>query len=240
MLSVLVAVCVIFRTSPSPHKRKLCTLKGVNAIIFDFDGTIADSFDQVLQFLLSKTGRDVKNLTDEERDSLRGLSMKDLALKIGVPWWRLPLTYFQGKSALTRHMHKTPPFDGLKVVIANLHAEGYQLYIISSNSKRNINRFLSQQGLGDYFVRVYGNAGWFGKGGILRKAVKTNHLHSQQTVYVGDEVRDVVGAHMANMPVVAVNWGFCSEEQLLAVKPTVLVRSPAELQKSLVDWGSLS
>lgn len=209
----------------------------MNAVIIDFDGTIADSFEQVLGFLLHQTGRQLSDLTALEREQLKYLSMKDLALKVGIPVWRLPFVYFRGKSHLTRHMHKTPIFAGMEEVLAALHAEHYQMFIMSSNSRRNINRFLAEHGLGGYFKRVYGNAGWLGKGPALRKALKQNKLDPSKTVYVGDEVRDVIGAQIAGMPSVAVNWGFSSDADLLKYNPTIVVRTPAELQKALIDWG---
>ena len=210
--------------------------KAVNAIIFDFDGTIANSFDEVLAFMLKVSRKDLAQLGLEKQD-LKSLSMKDLALKVGVPWWRLPLLYFEGKRVLKKRMHTVPVFDGMSEVLKSLHDEQYRLYIISSNSRSNINRFLAENGLSGYFIKVYGNAGWFGKASILRRALKKNKLEADKTVYVGDEVRDVIGAKLAGMPCIAVNWGFGSESNLLQYNPTVLVRTPGELQKALVDWG---
>ncbi len=210
----------------------------MNAVIIDFDGTIADSFGQILEFLLKEAGHSgPSDLTPEQMTALKGLPMKDLALRVGIPAWRLPFVYFKGRASLSKHMHNTPIFTGMDEVLANLRAEHYELFIISSNSKRNINRFLAEHGLGGYFTRVYGGAGWLGKGPALRKALRQNKLEASKTVYVGDEVRDVIGAQLAGMPSVAVNWGFSSEEALLKYNPTILVRSPAELQKSLIDWG---
>ena len=128
-------------------------------------------------------------------------------------------------------------FLGMESVLSTLKRENFKLYIMSSNSKRNINKFLVTHGLSGYFIKVYGNSGWFTKGPALRRLLKRNKLDSEQTVYVGDEVRDVIGAQLAGMPSVAVSWGFGSEKELLKYNPTVLVRQPAELQKTLVEWG---
>ncbi len=209
----------------------------MNAVILDFDGTIADSFNEVLDFLLSKAGRQPNEMSAEDRQQLRGLSMRELAIHVGIPTWRLVFVYFQGKAALTRRMHRVPVFAGMEAVISRLHQENYQLYIISSNSRRNIQRFLTEHGLSGYFGRVYGNVGWFGKARALRRALKQNNLEAEKTVYVGDEIRDVIGARLAGMPSVAVSWGFSSSAQLLNHSPTVLVRRPEELQNTLIDWG---
>lgn len=212
----------------------------MNAIIFDFDGTIADSFDHVLAFLLQQAGRNPADVTPDEYVKLKGLAMRDLATHVGIPSWRLPYTYFKGKSVMSRNIGKVQAFEGITEVLSSLHKEGFKLFIVSSNNKSNIIAFLTQHGLSGYFEKVYGNAGWFGKGKVLRRVVKQNHLVASKSVYVGDEVRDLVGAHDAHMPSVAVNWGFGSEEQLLLQNPTIVVRSVAELQKVLVDWGSAS
>ena len=210
----------------------------MNAIIFDFDGTIADSFDQVLQFLCTQAGREPTSFTEVEIEKLRGLSMRELAVEVGVPTWKLPLVYWRGKKFFAKNVHTMQAFAGMSDALAQLHREKYKLYIISSNNRRNINRFITQHGLSNYFVKVYGNAGWFGKSSILKKTVRRHRLNAASTIYVGDEVRDIVAAKMAGMPSVAVAWGFGSEEQLLKYGPTVLVRTPEELKKTLVEWGN--
>ena len=209
----------------------------MNAIIFDFDGTIADSFDTVLDFLLKRAGTDPASLTLEQRNALRGMSMKNVALQAGIPKWRLLATYFAGKRYFLKNLTKVPPVAGMPELLKILHDEQYKLLIISSNSRRNINRFLVERGLGGYFLAVYGNAGWFGKSRTLKKAAKRYNIELAKTVYVGDEERDIVAAHRAGMASIAVNWGFASEAALLAHTPTFMVRSAAELQKTLVDLG---
>jgi phosphoglycolate phosphatase len=209
----------------------------VNAIIFDFDGTIADSFDVVLDFLLKRAGKNPASLTPEQRTALRGLSMMDLALRVGIPKWRLLGTYFAGKRYFLKHLTKVPPVTGMPEMLRTLHQEQYRLLIISSNSRRNINRFLIERGLSGYFTAVYGNAGWFGKASSLKKAIKRYELDASKTVYVGDEERDITAAHKAGMASVAVNWGFAAEQSLLAHTPTFLVRNISELQKTLVGLG---
>jgi len=209
----------------------------MNAVIFDFDGTIADSYDQVLDFLLRRAGRDPATISADERATLRASSMKALAIMVGIPKWQLVATYFAGKHYFTKQMHHVSPIPGMDEVLEALHRENYQLFVVSSNSRRNIERFLVERGLSGYFTRTYGNAGWFGKAKTLKKVMKQYKLDPQKTAYVGDEERDVAAAHKAGMPSMAVNWGFSSEAALLAHTPTMLIRSPEELQKVLVELG---
>ena len=201
--------------------------------IFDFDGTIADSFDHVLEFLLAQAGRNAVGLTDIEHQHLRSLSMRELATHVGIPLWNLPLVFLRGKARMANRMARTPLFSGMRQLVIDLYTKDQKLYIVSSNSRRNVMRFLKSQNLDKYFIRVYGNAGWFGKGIILRRIVKRNRLNADKTVYIGDEVRDIVGAKLAGLRVIAVSWGFGHEKQLQEYGPTVLVRTIDELQKAL-------
>lgn len=210
----------------------------MNTIIVDFDGTIADSFDHILDFLLQQAGRRRDQLTPEEYQKMRHMAMRDLGLYVGIPAWRLPLVYFRGKAVLGKKMGNIPAFPGIPEALASLHRDGFQLCIVSSNNTRNITRFLVQHGLSGYFTHIYGNVGWFNKGPVLKKVLKRLQLRADQTAYVGDEVRDVVGAHAAGIPAVAVTWGFASEEALLQQSPMLLIRSPQELQKALLSWGN--
>lgn len=208
----------------------------MNAIIVDFDGTLADSFDEVLAFLLTQLGDGVMSVSVEERQELRNLSMKGLAQKLGIPSWKLPLVYFRGRAYMHERMDATGLFSGMREVLHDMDVERCQLYIMSSNSHRNIIRFLRQNNLRGYFRRVYGNAGWFGKGGSLTRLLQMNHLKPEQTIYVGDETRDIAGAHAAGMAAVAVTWGFGTKQALQKHKPLAVVDTPAELTEVLKAW----
>src|SRR5579875_1292550 len=124
------------------------------AIIFDFDGTLADSRDYIINFMVSNAK--LTKLTEEELVALHGLSAIAIARRLGYSWWRLPRLYFKGRKRMDRAIHNLEVFKGLMEVIRKLHAEGHQLFIVSSNSVRNIRIFLRRHRLKEYFMEVYG------------------------------------------------------------------------------------
>ena len=67
------------------------------AIIFDFDGTIADSFDYVAGFLESHV-RKQHALTEAEKQKLRGMTMRQMAHHLGSPTWKLPWLFVIGRA----------------------------------------------------------------------------------------------------------------------------------------------
>jgi len=66
------------------------------AIIFDFDGTISDSFEYVAGYLIRASGfeGDMK----EKLSELRGLSMVAIARRQGHSWLSLPRLFIQGQT----------------------------------------------------------------------------------------------------------------------------------------------
>lgn len=203
------------------------------AIIFDFDGTIADSFDYVSGFLAEEAG--AAPLSDQQKKDLRGLSMIAMARKLGHHWWNGPKLFFKGRRRMKQAIKHLDPFDGLLEIIRKLHAEGHELFILSTNSLQNVSHFLHDKKIHKYFLEIYGGAGMFGKAPELKKLLKEQNIELVQAVYVGDELRDVQAAQSIGLRAIAVTWGFASRDNLKAQKPTAMADTPAELLRILEE-----
>lgn len=203
------------------------------AIIFDFDGTIADSFDFVVGFLAAEAHQ--APLDNEQKRALRGRSMLAVARKLGHPWWRLLRLLLKGRSRMSGVMDQVKPFSGMTEVIEKLHAEGHELFILSSNSVANVHKFLHHQKLHTYFLEVYGGIGLFGKAPVLRRLLKEQNLEKEDAIYIGDEVRDVQAAQSVDLRVIAVIWGFARPADLKALRPTALANKPNDLFRILEE-----
>lgn len=202
------------------------------AIIFDLDGTIADSFEFVADFLAEK--QQGQHLDSREKHQLYGLSMYGMARQLGFPWWRLLRLLFEGRKQMGEVMTEIDVFSGVPEVIRKIHAEGHELFIVSSNTSQNIHKFLHHHELNSHFLAVYGGAG-FSKAKSIRKLLKDQNIHHKNAIYVGDEVRDIKAAHAVDMKVVAVSWGFASPENLRRHRPNAIVNTPSELLAVLED-----
>ncbi|PIZ61655.1 hypothetical protein COY17_04015 [Candidatus Saccharibacteria bacterium CG_4_10_14_0_2_um_filter_52_9] len=203
------------------------------AIIFDFDGTIADSFDYVADFMAEEAG--VAPLSEEARQALRGLSMAAMTRRLGFHWWQAIAVFFKGRRRMQQAIKDLDSFDGMPQLIRKLHAEGHELFVLSTNSLRNVRRFLHQEKIHKYFLEVYGGAGMFGKAPALRQLLKDHQLNVEHAVYVGDELRDVEAAQSIGLRAVAVTWGFANRKNLKEANPTALADTPAELLRILED-----
>lgn len=196
-------------------------------VIFDFDGTIADSFEYVFAFLRAEA-RNTATFTPEEEATYRSKSMKDMALVLGNPAWRLPFLFFKGRRVMREHLASVTPFAGMPEIIEQLHADGHRLFIVSANSNRNIRRFLKQHDLKKYITGIRGNAGILGKVAILRGLLRRYRISSQNCWYVGDEVSDMTVAKIVGVSALAVTWGF-ADRQALIKAADIYIDEPSEI-----------
>ncbi|HET6925192.1 MAG TPA: HAD hydrolase-like protein [Candidatus Saccharimonadales bacterium] len=200
----------------------------MKTIIFDFDGTIADSFVLFVDILHKLMGR-TERVSATELERLRGMSLLQAAREVHVPWWRLPLLASRGRRMMLGAIDEVHPCQGMPEALKTLHADGYQLFIMSSNSALNIDTFLKTHGLAGLIDKVYPGVSLFGKARTLRKVIRQNRFNRGDVMYVGDEVRDIQGAKRAGIKVVSVTWGYNNADILERHAPDGLVYAAAEL-----------
>lgn len=197
------------------------------AIIFDFDGTIANTFDYAVSFLNKEAGR--APLSPDQKAALHGLSMARIARHVGIPWRRMPGLFFKGRHRMSPAMKNIKPFEGMPEVVRKLHAEKHQLFILSTNTTANVDKFLRRHRLRSHFVEIYGGVGMFGKAPALRRLLREQHIETGKAVYVGDELRDSEAAQSIGVRVISVTWGFARAVDLKARNPAGLAHSPEDI-----------
>ncbi len=202
------------------------------AVIFDFDGTIADSWPTIMGVAEELMGRR-EHFSDEEIASLRDLSLSEVMKRLGIPKWKWPLLLFQGRRRLRAHLHDIPLHKGMADVLERLHKQGIPLYVLSSNSTENVQKYLRFHKLDRCFTAVYGGASVFGKAPRLLSLIQKEHVDHTTSWYVGDEVRDIHAAHTLRLKIVSVSWGLNTHGALVARRPEVVADSAAELLKVL-------
>jgi len=203
------------------------------AIIFDFDGTIVDSFDYFANFIAKEAGR--YPLSAEDKEAMNGLTLARAARFMGHAWWRLPILYFSGLQAIHRESEHVHIFAGIDRALEKLHAEGHQLFIVSSNSVPMMRNFLKRHSLDRSFVQLYGRVVVFGKAPALRRLMRQQRLQAKDCVYVGDEPRDISAARKVGIRSVAVTWGYTHQTTLAAEQPDAMASTPTELLKILEE-----
>ena len=202
-------------------------------IIFDFDGTISNSVDivyRVYEKLANEYG--FRHFTHEEIHELKMLSIHERLKKHHVSIFQLPKLARKTRRIVSELIDETYPFEGIKELLELLKENGYILAIVSSNSKKNIESFFENHGL-PTFDYVYGKASFFGKERLISKLLKKEK--DATSVYVGDELRDIVSAKEVPIPIVSVTWGFDDITLLEAEEPDFIATSVDGLKNLLFN-----
>ncbi|MBN8822031.1 MULTISPECIES: HAD hydrolase-like protein [unclassified Spirosoma] len=177
-------------------------------VIFDFDGTLADSFPFFLRtFNRLVSHYQFKRIEPEDVDRLRGLDVRQMINYVGIPAWRLPFVARKFIRLMGDSLDQIQLFDQIRPLLKQLSAQGVQLAIVSSNSEENIRRVLGPEIAS--LIRYYrcGTA-IFGKSRQFRKVATQSRISPRDILCVGDEVRDMEAAEAEKMAFGAVTWGY--------------------------------
>jgi phosphoglycolate phosphatase len=208
----------------------------MRTIIFDFDGTIGDSLKVIIEIGNQLTHKNVS--TDlSEIENIRGLGLLGVAKELGIKKYQWPLLLYRGRKLMTAHLNEVKPFSGIDQLLHRIDSSGYDILIMSSNGKQNIQTFLTHNGLSGYFDEVYGGVGLFSKARSLRKIIKSRKINLNEVIYIGDEPRDIEAANAVKIPCIAVGWGFNTTDILAQYNPMIIVRTREQLSKTLDAWS---
>jgi phosphoglycolate phosphatase-like HAD superfamily hydrolase len=203
--------------------------KKIKAVVFDFDGTLVDTFPksvEILNSLAQEYGYSKVRIDDV--DELRRLSTKQLLGLFDIPLLKLPFVLRRVQKELHQVITNLKPVRGLPKVLEQLHDKGFVLGIVSSNIEDSILDFLHRYKL-NMFNFVYGGVIPYTKQFTFKKMFDEQRIDPERTIYVGDEVRDVKASQKVDIPVVCVDWGFSTAEVLEESEPDFLISRPREL-----------
>ena len=204
----------------------------IKTIIFDFDGTIADT-------LAFSFGRSLELLRKEKIDlpekeiikKIKSNSYQELMKEFRLSWLKIPFMLRivkQGQRDLYYQIDKIKIFPGMKKLFKKLKNKNYQIGILSSNMQRNINKFIKINRL-NFFDIVYCESNILGKDKTIKKMVRKYNLKKEEIIYVGDEIRDIVACHKTGVKMIGVSWGLHTFEALQKNGVDYIISKPQEI-----------
>jgi phosphoglycolate phosphatase len=217
----------------------------IQAVLFDFDYTLADSSDAVVECF--NTGLAGIGLPHAEPDAIRrtiGLSIPDSLAQVAGPehlhraeefrlHWRRRSDEIMVE--WTRVFEWTPPATG------ELLRAGYRLGIVSTKYRGRIESTLDRHGLRERFEAIVGGEDVERHKphpeGIQRAAAALG-IDPREALYVGDTAADAAAAREAGAPFVGVLSGMTGEEELRAYPHRAILPSIGELPALLRSAGA--
>ena len=191
-------------------------------VIFDFDGTLADSAGWtagVFNDVAERFG--YRAVTADELQMLRGRTNREIIRYLGVPTWKMPLIVTHMRKLMTRDAGTIRLFGGVDELLRRLSEAGVRLAIVSSNTQDNIVRILGPENAARIQHYECG-ASLFGKAAKFRRVLKHSGIAADRAIAIGDEVRDIEAAREAGVSSGAVAWGYATDDLLREHDPTIM------------------
>lgn len=217
-------------------------------IIFDLDGTLLDTVDDLRQavnhalaaFSLPPRSRD--EVASFMGNGIRVLVHKSVGGRLSEADEERAFCAFKAYY-LIHCTEKSRPYEGIMPLLDRLLAAGHNLAIVSNKLDPAV-KALNTQFFPHHIPLAIGEGAPFSavEGGIVRRKpcpdallAVMDHFGAQRsdTIYVGDSEVDIETARRARVTCVSVTWGFRSTEALLAAGATTLINHPSELIRHL-------
>jgi phosphoglycolate phosphatase len=202
-------------------------------VLFDFDGTLADSLGWFLGVFDQVADRyGFRQLAPGDRERLRGLETGAILRHLDVPGWKLPLIARHLRALAARDIAKIRLFPGAAATLDALAAGGLQLAVVSSNAEENVRRVLGSAAaqVGHYAC----GASLFGKATKVRTVLRASGAGPGTALLIGDEARDIEAANQTGIGSAAVAWGYADPKYLRSLSPTLFFERMEEIAPALI------
>lgn len=195
----------------------------MKAIIFDFDGVLADTYE-FSKNATKKAGHDVSHETFKAHHD------GNVFEKPAIPFTeesgkKFHEYYFEG-------IQNVEPFFS-KEVLEKL-SNTYSLYIISSNQEPSINKFLDHYNL-NMFKEILGENFHRSKIEKFKYLFKKYSLQPNDCIFISDTLGDIKEGRKVDVRTIALDFGFHDRERLKRDHPFKIVSNVDEMIEALKE-----
>lgn len=190
-------------------------------VIFDFDGTLADSqpwFESVLNNVGERYG--LRRVEVSEREYIRRMDAREFMAHLGVSPWKVPFIARHMRALKTESRDAIPLFSGVADLLGELTHAGVKLAIVSSDTEANVRAILGPRNaalVGDFAC----SASLLGKPAKFRRVLRRAGIAAREALAIGDEIRDAQAARATGLDFAAVGWGYAAPDALAPHAVTV-------------------
>jgi len=205
-------------------------MEDIKYIIFDFDGTIADTIDLAMH-IFNKVAKEFncEPIKEKDRDLIRSKRPQELLKSFGVTRLQLTSIILRIRKEMSYAIPNMKIVTGINNALREINNSEFRLGILTSNSRDNVKAFLENNDLIDIFDFIYSEKNFFGKKKIINRMLNHEQISKKNVIYVGDETRDIEASKKAGIPVIAVTWGLNDREILAMAQPDQIIDSPDNL-----------
>jgi N-acetyl-D-muramate 6-phosphate phosphatase len=211
-------------------------LRPPRAILFDLDGTLADTAPDLAGAVNQL--RIARGLAPTDYELLRPTASAGARGLIGVAFGLTPqdAEYEELRSSFIKNYEaaiavNTRLFDGIADLLSHLQAQGIVWGIVTNKIARLTDQLVAKIGLHQAACVISGDTTNHSKPhpAPLIEAAKRLGIGPEHCWYVGDDLRDIQAGQAAGMTTIAATWGYCGETAPHLWNADASVESPQQL-----------
>ncbi len=210
---------------------------GYDLVLFDFDGTLHDSFESIAlsyQYALFAT----KSMVIDDLQRFRpciGPPIADSFAMFGVRPDEVADCFRHYRDFFNRRGYTyCKPYPGVTEMLERLRAAGIKIAIASSKGISVITMLLEKDGLTPLFDYISAqsdeeHAHHESKTSLIERAMRALDAQPERTVMVGDRHFDAEGARGAGVDFIAADYGFAEPDEFDAYPVALHAESVADI-----------
>lgn len=213
-------------------------LASPRAVLFDLDGTLADTAPDLAGAI--NRVRIQRGLEPTSYELLRPVASAGARGLIGASFGLKPedagyeelrnafLDSYEASIAVESRL-----FEGIEPLLTQLEEHGLQWGIVTNKAARFTDRLVPRIGLQHAGCAISGDTTPHSKPhpAPLLEAARRLSLSAQECWYVGDDLRDVQAGQAAGMTAIAAAWGYCGHVEPSGWGADALIAAPLDLLK---------
>ena len=208
------------------------------AVVFDFDGTLSNSFPLVAGKITEAIAMFRKEeLTEEENNSIYGPTEEGIILKLIKDKGEAKECFLRYLDLYNQyHEELLPDFiPGIRELLEELNKRNIPVFLLTGRSKESTMITLTKFNAFKYFKAIY-TGGLYGevKEELLNELASIHHYNKEDLVYIGDSLHDVPQCRRANVDIISVSYANTdSYEKLEEINKGNVAKTVEELKEKL-------
>ena len=206
------------------------------AVIFDLDGTLADTAPDVhksMNLLRARYGLPPISLEEAKKSIGPGPDLFAKHIAPGASPAKMKEIIREFRSIYSEHLlDQTRLFPGIREVLDELSELGIALAVVTNKPTAYSRAILEGLGVADRFRAILGPEAVERQKpapDAILKAMELLGTKPHETLMVGDTEYDIRAARAAGVPVCAVEYGYSPPHLLRRFAPDYLVKQPQEI-----------